>query len=89
MGAPMRTKFYPDELRAEAVRLVVEKRYSAAEVASAFNIRSETVLIWVKRFRDRRSRLGEVAQLKTKLHEVAMERDVLIKLTTRLLDKAG
>jgi transposase-like protein len=85
----MRTKFYPDELRAEAVRLVVEKRYSAAEVASAFNIRSETVLIWVKRFRDRRSRLGEVAQLKTKLHEVAMERDVLIKLTTRLLDKAG
>jgi transposase-like protein len=85
----MRAKFYSDELKAEAVRLVVEKRYSAAEVASAFNIRSETVLIWVKRFRDRRSRLGEVAQLKTRLHEVVMERDVLIKLTTRLLDKAG
>jgi transposase-like protein len=85
----MRTKFYSDELKAEAVRLVVEKRYSAAEVASAFNIRNETVLIWVKRFRDRRSRLGEMAQLKTRLHEVVMERDVLIKLTTRLLDKTG
>ena len=85
----MRTKFYSDELKAEAVRLVVEKRYSAAKVASAFNIRNETVLIWVKRFRDRRSRLGEMAQLKTRLHEVVMERDVLIKLTTRLLDKTG
>jgi transposase-like protein len=85
----MRTKFYSDELKAEAVRLVVEKRYSAAEVASAFNIRNETVLIWVKRFRDRRSRLGEMAQLKTRLHEVVMERDVLIELTTRLLDKTG
>jgi transposase-like protein len=86
---PMRTKFYSDELRAEAVRLVIEKRYSASEVASKFHIRSETVLIWVKRFRNSRSRLGEVAELKTRLHEVVMERDVLIELTTRLLDKAG
>jgi transposase-like protein len=89
MGTPMRAKFYPDELKAEAVRLVIEKRYSAAEVASAFHLRSETVQIWVKRFRDSRSRLGEVAQLKSKLHEVVMERDVLIELTTRLLDKTG
>jgi transposase-like protein len=85
----MRARFYSDELKAEAVRLVVEKRYTAAEVASRFHIRSETVLIWVKRFRDSRSRLGEVALLKTRLHEVVMERDVLIELTTRLLDRTG
>jgi transposase-like protein len=85
----MRARFYSDELKAEAVRLVVEKRYTAAEVASRFHIRSETVLIWVKRFRNSRSRLGEVAELKTRLHEVVMERDVLIELTTRLLDRTG
>jgi transposase-like protein len=85
----MRAKFYSDELKAEAVRLVIERRCSAAEVASTFNIRRETVLVWVRRFRHNRPRLVEVAQLKTKLHEVVMERDVLVRLTNHLLDKTG
>jgi hypothetical protein len=33
--------------------------------------------------------LYEADRLKERLHEVAMERDVLIKLASRLLDKAG
>ena len=85
----MRAKFYSDEFRAEAVRLVVQQRLSAAEAAARLNIRSETVLTWVRRFRYKRSQLYEEDRLKTRLHEVAIERDVLLKLANRLLDKAG
>ena len=85
----MRAKFYSDEFRAEAVRLVVQQRLSAAEAAARLNNRSETVLTWVRRFRYKRSQLYEEDRLKTRLHEVAMERDALIKLANRLLDKTG
>ena len=85
----MRTKFYSDEFKAEAIRLVVQQRFSAAEVAARLNIRNETVLTWVRRFRYKRSQLYEADRLKTRLHDAAMERDVLIELATRLLDKAG
>ena len=85
----MRTKFYSDEFKAEAIRLVVQQRFSASEVAARLNIRNETVLTWVRRFRYKRSQLYEADRLKTRLHDAAMERDVLIELATRLLDKAG
>jgi transposase-like protein len=85
----MRAKFYSDEFRAEAIRLVVQQRFSASEVAARLNIRSETVLTWVRRFRYKRSQLYEADRLKTRLHEIATERDVLIELATRLLDKTG
>jgi transposase-like protein len=85
----MRAKFYSDEFRAEAVRLVVQQRLSAAEAAARLNIRSETVLTWVRRFRYKRSQLYEEDRLKNRLHEVAMERDALIRLANRLMDKTG
>jgi transposase-like protein len=85
----MRAKFYSDEFKAEAIRLVVQQRFSAAEAAARLNVRSENVLTWVRRFRYNRSQLYEADRLKERLHEVAMERDVLIKLASRLLDKAG
>jgi transposase-like protein len=85
----MRAKFYSDKFRAEAVRLVVQQRLSAAEAAARLNIRSETVLTWVRRFRYKRSQLYEEDRLKNRLHEVAMERDALIRLANRLLDKTG
>jgi transposase-like protein len=85
----MRAKFYSDEFKAEAIRLVVQQRFSAAEVAARLNIRSETVLTWVRRFRYKRSKLYEEDRLKTRLHEVAIERDVLLKLANHLLDKTG
>jgi transposase-like protein len=85
----MRAKFYSDEFKAEAIRLVVQQRLSAAEAGARLNIRSETVLTWVRRFRHSRSQLYEVDRLKTRLNEIAIERDVLIELATRLLDKTG
>jgi transposase-like protein len=89
IGVPMRAKFYSDEFKAEAIRLVVQQRFSAAEAAARLNIRSETVLTWVRRFRYKRSQLHEADRLTTRLHEIAMERDALMKLATRLLDKTG
>jgi transposase-like protein len=85
----MRARYYPAELKNEAIRLVIEKRLSAAEAASRLNVRSEAVLVWVKRFRDRRSRLSEINSLKARLYELASERDALIEITTRLLDRTG
>jgi transposase-like protein len=85
----MRARYYPIELKNEAIRLVTEQRLSAAETASRLNVRAEAVLVWVKRFRDRRSRLSEINSLKAKLHEIASERDALIEITTRLLDRTG
>jgi transposase-like protein len=85
----MRAKYYPAELKNEAIRLVTEQRLSAAEAASRLNIGADAVLVWVKRFRDRRSRLSEVNRLKARVHELASERDALIEIATRLLDRTG
>jgi len=84
----MRPKYYPSELKNEAVRLVTVQRLTSAEVAETLNISYAAVLLWVKRFRDKSARVSEVAQLKADLHEIATERDALMKLATRLLDKA-
>jgi transposase-like protein len=83
----MRAKFYPDEFKAEAIRLVVQQRFSAAEVAARLNVRSENVLTWVRRFRYKRSQSYEADRLRERLHEAATERAALIELATRLLDK--
>lgn len=81
----MRPRFYPEELKAEAVRLVVERRQSVCSVASQLDIPSEAVRIWVRRYRCSRARTSEVNRLKTEMHEMAMERNVLVKLASRLI----
>jgi len=87
----MRAKFYSEELRAEAVRLVVERRLTAGEAAARLNIQGEAVRVWVRRFRygNRAVAPPEVGRLKTELLEASVERDVLLKLATRLLAKTG
>lgn len=90
-GTCMRAKFYSDELRAEAVRLVVERRLSASEAAARLNIHGETVRLWVRRFRSEKRAAAppEIGRLKTKLLEASVERDVLLKLAARFFAKAG
>lgn len=85
----MRTRFYPEALKAEAVRLVVERRQSAIEVAAQLDIPGEAVRVWVRRYRSSRSRLSEVGWLNAEMREMAMERNVLMKLATRLIAGAG
>lgn len=90
-GAGMRPKYYPKELKADAIRLVVEHRLSAAVVASRLDIRPEAVRIWVRRFRLSRSPApgAEVHRLKVELHKAVIERDALVNLAARLLARTG
>ena len=81
----MRPRFYPEVLKNEAVRLVVERRQTVARVASQLNIPSEAVRVWVRRYKCSSSHASEVSRLKTEMHEMAMERNVLMKLATRLI----
>jgi transposase-like protein len=87
----MRPTYYPEELKAEAIKLVVERRLPATEVASRLNVRTDAVRVWVRRFRLSRRPLpyAEVYRLKAELHEAAVERDVLVNLAAHLLAKFG
>ena len=85
----MRAKFYPEELRAQAVRLVVERKFSAAEAAAQLGLRSEVVRVWVRRFRNLQRRGNEIGQLQTRLREIVMEREALVRLAVQLMDRSG
>jgi len=85
----MRTKFYPEELRAQAVRLVVERKFSAAEAAAQLGLRSEVVRVWVRRFRSLKRHGNEIGQLQTRSREIVMEHEALVRLAVQLMDRSG
>lgn len=85
----MRAKFYPDELKAEAVRLVVERRFTAGEAGLRLGIPSEAVRVWVRRYRYTRMLNLDVDLSRARLKRVVMERDALVGSFARLLDKTG
>lgn len=85
----MRARPYPDEVRSEAVRLVVEQRFTAAEAALRLGLRSEAVRVWVRRYRSQRESFPEYSRLKWQLRELSAEQEVLMKLAARLLQRAG
>ena len=85
----MRMRFYPDELKDEAIRLVVKRRFTAGEAALQLGLRSEVVRVWVRRFRCGNVRPSDVDQLRACVRKLAVERDTLAGIAARLLEKAG
>lgn len=85
----MRMKFYPDELKDEAIRLVVKQRLSTREAALQLGLRSEVVRVWVRRFRCGKARPSDIDQLQTRVRKLAVERDTLASIASRLLEKTG
>jgi transposase-like protein len=83
----MRSKPYPQELRSEAVRLVVEMRLTAGQTASKLGVRTEAVSVWVRRYRASRSRLDEMHRMKILLQNMARERDALANIALSLMGK--
>lgn len=82
-----RTKFYAEIFKAEAVRLVVERRQTVSQVASQLGVPSEAVRVWVQRYRSNMRCISEVSRLRTEMHEVTVERNVLMKLASRLISE--
>lgn len=62
---------YTKEFREEAVKLVVEEKYSVSEAARSLNIASQTIDNWIKKYQS--GKLGEVGQNYRPLTEVEME----------------
>jgi transposase len=80
-----RGKRYPEEFKREAVKQVVERGYSVAEVAQRLGICTKTLYQWrtsleggpkeIKPLNDQ----TEIAKLKAELDRVTEERDILKK----------
>lgn len=85
----MRMKFYPDELKGEAIRLVVKHRLTTREAALQLGLRSEIVRVWVRRFRGQIARPSDADQLRACVQKLAIERDTLASIAARLLEKTG
>ena len=84
----MNKKFYPEELKAQAVRLVVERRLSATEASAQLGLRSEVVRLWVRRFRNVKKHNNGIRSIADAVAR-NIEREALIRLAAQLLDKAG
>lgn len=85
----MRARFYPDELKDEAIRLVVKHRLTSGEAAMRLGLRSEVVRVWVRRFRCGKARPSDVDKLRAHVKKIAMERDMLAGIAARLLEKTS
>lgn len=81
---------YTDEFKAEAVKQVIDRRFTVVDVAARIGIPKHTLYEWVHRARKAtlagntalvkdRSEAAEVRRLKAELKRVTEERDILKK----------
>jgi len=82
----MSNKRYPEEFKIEAVRQVVERGHSVAEVASRLGMTTHSLYSWKLKYGPRSegqqaktSDEMEIKQLKKELKRVTEERDILKK----------
>jgi transposase len=83
---------YPKEFKQDAVRLVVEQRYSCPEVGRRLGVASSNVSRWVRQYRQdqqdfseggtpRKELEAENRRLKKENKRLEMEREILKKAT--------
>ena len=77
---------YSEEFRVEAIRQVVERGHSVAEVASRLGITTHSLYAWKKKYgpdlaehQAKAAEQAEIRQLKKELKRVTEERDILKK----------
>ena len=82
----MSSKRYPEEFKIEAVRQVVERGHSVAEVASRLGMTTHSLYSWKLKYGPRSDEQQaktsdemEIKQLKKELKRVTEERDILKK----------
>lgn len=78
-------KRYTEEFKREAVKQVVERGYSIAEVADRLGVCTKTLYQWRSAIHGTSQEIkssddkAEIAKLKAELHRVTEERDILKK----------
>lgn len=82
----MSNKRYNEEFKKEAVRQVVDRGYSAAEVARRLGVTAHSLYAWVKKYgpkaaehQQQTDAEREIRKLKKELRRVTEERDILKK----------
>lgn len=82
----MSGKRYPEEFKIEAVKQVVDRGYSVADVAKRLDVTTHSLYAWIKKFgpdsaeHNARSEAdAEIRRLQKELKRVTEERDILKK----------
>lgn len=88
---------YTEEFKVEAVRQVVERGHSAAEVAKRLGVTANSLSRWLKQYGDRKNParnelerlMEENRRLTNELKRVAEERDILKKAAAYFAKGSG
>jgi len=82
----MSNKRYTEEFKIEAVRQVIDRGYSVAEVARRLGVTAHSLYAWKKQYgpdsaehREKTENEQEIRRLKKELRRVTEERDILKK----------
>ena len=82
----MSGKRYPEEFKIEAVKQVVDRGYSVADVARRLDVTTHSLYAWIKKYgpdsKDHHAQTEaetEIRRLKKELNRVTEERDILKK----------
>ncbi len=82
----MSSKRYPEEFKIEAVKQVIERGHSVAEVASRLGVTTHSLYAWRKKYgpesvhyQAKSGNEAEIKRLKKELKRVTEERDLLKK----------
>ena len=82
----MSGKRYPEEFKIEAVKQVVDRCYSVAEVARRLDITTHSLYAWIKKYgpdsvehNAKSESQAEIKRLQKELQRVTEERDILKK----------
>lgn len=82
----MSAKRYPEEFKLEAVKQIVDRGYSVADVATRLDVTTHSLYAWVKKYgpdsKDYHAKSetqAEIQRLQKELKRVTEERDILKK----------
>ena len=82
----MSSKRYPDEFKIEAVKQVVDRGHSVADVAGSLGMTTHSLYAWIKKFgpdsvgnNAKAGDQAEIRRLKKELKRATEERDILKK----------
>lgn len=86
----MSSKRYPEEFRIEAVKQVVDRGHSVADVAKRLDITTHSLYAWIKKYgpdkqqhNDLVDAQAEIKRLQKELKRATEERDILKKAQRR------